>query len=396
MSVYRNFEDSKRIVIFYYLPLFCQVASLYNMLFIYVGIRYLYYIVYLFAVAGLLLCKNHSKYLNPVSAKLAFLYIAIVFLLFPIHIYLSGNMAVSVIGMLTYISPILFWFLYFLKGGAYYLEIMYALRYHVLIVALLAFLQYLSSPTLWGVISLESMLLEEASKTDLSQYSLFFRASSILGSPQYLGMFMGLYSILFYSICKKNAFNYILFFIFIIAALLSGSKSCIMILLLFFLYQILFHGYFFRGIVFFSIAFILIFLFFKELPIITRVKDLEYLLDGEQERTSIYIYFLSRVNLIGNGMGTIQNILGTNASSRVAESYLLQLLYELGIIPFVIFMSIIIKKMLSKPFFIYSVILLFCLVIVHCFNGFVFFVFWGILFSNIPISSNLWGVKSDK
>lgn len=384
MNIYRSPQDHRTLIIFYYLPLLCQVASLYNMLFIYVGIRYLYYIVYLFTIIGLLLCKNNSKGLNPISAKLAVLYITIIFLLLPIHIFLTRNLPVSIIGMLTYISPVLFWFLYFLKGGAFYLRILYALRFHVLVIALLAFLQFFFSPTLWGVISVESMLIENAGNTDLSQYSLFFRASSILGSPQYLGMFMGLYSILFYSICEKNLFNYILFFIFIIAALLSGSKSSIMILLLFFLYRMFFKGYFLKGLLFLSIVYLFVLFCFENLPIFTRIKDLEYLLSGEQERTSIYSYFLSRVNLLGNGMGTIQNILGTNASSRVAESYLLQLLYELGIIPFVIFMGMIIKKILSKSL-IYAVILLFCMAIVHCFNGFVFFIFWGILFSDTLI-----------
>lgn len=374
---------SRSRVTFFYLPLLCEITAIYNLVLTRYGISHLYLIVYAISLSALLF--DNSKKRNVNNAVLPYVYIVVVLTLF--HLILSAKPFVTLMGAGTYLMCILYWFTYFKHSdGTYFEDIIKALRIHVIVVGLLGIVQYFLSPTLWGVIiPSDEGMMEWAANGDYSEYSLYFRSSSILTSPQNFGLFMALMFALIFDRSNKDWIDYSTIIISVTSGAFSGGKSFYLIVFLFLLF------YFLKsknprvkiGTIIFAISLVFVIVKWGEdFHFISRILDFDKMVGDEKDgRLSVYSYFLRDLQLFGAGPGVIQNLAGNNLTGRVAESYLVQMIYELGPLAIICFISFYVLS-----FFRYKQnrkILFFMLLsmgYVHCFNGFIFFFFWAFLF----------------
>lgn len=131
--------------------------------------------------------------------------------------------------------------------------------------------------------------------------------------------------------------------------------------------------------------------FSEEVSFLSRIVSLENIANEEKEgRLSIYKELLEEVSFIGEGAGTHQTLSG-ELSDEPAESYFLQILIELGIIPFICFLLIFLFRYIedARKINIMLFFIALSMIFVHCFNAFVFFIMWGWFFVSPPsISGN--------
>ncbi|NCP84873.1 MAG: hypothetical protein GW823_08250 [Bacteroidetes bacterium] len=263
-----------------------------------------------------------------------------------------------------------------------------------LFISLMGIVQFYFSPDIWGLLSKSaSANIQWSSDIDRIEYLLFFRSTSFFSSPQVFGLFSALYIFIIYKVFSNNS-KACLFFILIcfIGSVHSGNKMTYLIVIVFLMMLL---KKFILSLNFLKIFAMLIFLttlFFSlinlsekhEIGIITRIISSDQVLDEEKEgRVRIYLNMFESANLLfGTGPGSIST--SESAGGKVAESYLLQILIEHGIlflVFFLIFYYVIVFKGFRNinPFFYLSVAIFISMIFVHVFSDPVFFVFWGVI-----------------
>lgn len=262
-------------------------------------------------------------------------------------------------------------------------------------VSFLGILQYFLSPTLWGFISYESKAFESTLDKSFAQYSGYFRASSLLGSPQVFGLFCALNLILghrYRLTLSKNCYFASSLLLFLGGAL-SGNKLFFLII---FLYALFVFTYQFKlslkRLMFILTATVFLMLSFdyilENVPMLERIVSIERILDqesGGDGRLDRYAYIFTNTNiLIGNGLGQVSAV--EHSTLKAAESYIFKIYFEAGVLPmllFLVFFYSIVKSsyaVSAYDFFIVCLIFL-SLVVVHAFQSPAFFTIWGYLLS---------------
>ena len=218
----------------------------------------------------------------------------------------------------------------------------------MLICSALAYLQFFVSPTLWNLIPTDSSALFEGSNDQpFLVYMLYFRATSILGSPQVWAAFAALSILALTSFRKKRIRPIILLFLWV-GAFLSGGKIAVLIFIMYvisilkhsltsFLYLAAFIGFvIFSYLTFFDFA----------LPrVIEHVTGFDRILEEEQDgRLSIWSELLFDMNLfLGGGPSYINDL--DSKKKIVAESYILQTWAELTIIFPITFIYLVARQL---------------------------------------------------
>lgn len=226
----------------------------------------------------------------------------------------------------------------------YFPQLIIGLRYPVLLIAILGIVQFYVSPGIFGFIDLSGPVdpyVQRATSDVFPYWMVYLRATSILASPQFFGLFMILYAILFLLYAKRRAFDWLLISVYLFAGAHSGNKSFFLILLLSGGYYIWSSGRLknkITAVCVFLFLLLMVLSFSDEVAFLGRIVDIENIADEEEEGSlSIYRKFLGNATFWGDGTGSHQTFGGDLQSIEVCESYFLQVLVELGVIPFVFF-----------------------------------------------------------
>lgn len=350
--------------------------------------------VYLFfIVIGILLLLIDSNRLKRNYLIIPLEYLFLLTIVFTIQIYIFPETMIMLKGYFVYTIILVYWIFYFYKFTTEdFKKVLILTIPLVYVIAILGIIQFFISPNLFGLISTQdSLSIEWATNAEFSQYKLYFRASSILGSPQVFGLFMALYVIILVNIqyFKSSTLNRLGVFLLIFSGVLSGNKSFILILGLYLLYYVyknlnskIFLFYLAIGIT----AIVLNFDTIIEIELFERMLDKNEIVRQEKDdsRLDRYVKVISKANFfIGDGLGT--RIFKKQTNLDATESYFLQILSEAGIIillafSFLLYMSYLLSSknvLYDIKFLIISMII--SMMFVHAFTSPIFFIFWGIL-----------------
>lgn len=390
-------RTTQHYITFFYLPLLCQLASIYNRVLMYFGIRYLYIFFYILALFALMHKKGEKGY-NTSFIDTTWIYVVYLSLIGIVFIVLSHNLLQSVMGLASYVLPLIYWCVYFKRGGEYFVSIVDALKVHIGIVAVFAFVQFFISPTLWGILVSEvDSSLNWAANSSYDDYSVFFRASSFFSSTQSLALFLALYIITVWELVQKTGLHYMILALCFAAGVLTGCKSFYLIIAIYILYKtIKSHKlkYWFYIVPAVVLLFFFLNQFSDELQVIQRVLDSDSIVHGgNEERLANYSYYFKKTTLFGSGPGSIMDIFVTDPTHYIApESYLVQLLYELGVISFLLFGIMMFCGYVSNKHRILIIAMVIGMAVVHCFSSFEYFIMWALLFQTrqkkLPIEAS--------
>lgn len=372
-----------------WIPILIEFFTLFNSVFIKYGVKYLYMLM--FFVGFVSFIRRYIYVRNKVYCSIVFIYILTVFFSSLFNFMIYGFSTNIILGTTIYILPILYWLLYDReKLIIYFPKIVKGLRYPVLVIAILGILQFYVSPGLFGLIDMSGPVdpyVLKASSDTFSNWFLYLRATSILPSPQVFGLFMVLYSILLHTFTDIDKGNKILILIYLFSGAHSGNKSFFLILILYVMYYVYNHGNKIHKIITIITLFlgiVVIISFSEEINFLNRIFNFERIIEEEKQgRLSIYSDLLKNVSFFGSGAGSYMTLEG-NLSENPAESYFLQILLELGIIPFLFFSFMLIAnyfhKKINRKWNIILILIAISMVFVHCFNAFVFFPMWATFF----------------
>ncbi len=214
------------------------------------------------------------------------------------------------------------------------------------------FINYFISDTIFGLIS-------ASSDSYLTNSNIAKRGISFITSPQSLSACL----FIPYVICEHRArnerkFYYTVFAIFIVlAALLSGTRTFLIMLLI---YTILINikGIKFTKIIYFLVTFsILVFITYflsdseaisRYLTIFSGILDLK-----DSDRMYAWLIYIDDFKtwdsiLLGNGLGLLSRgaelLYYSTDMSVSSESYIIQIYYELGLLGIILFTALIIKS----------------------------------------------------
>ncbi len=384
------FDKAEKTTTLIWFPVIQQVSLLLNIILMYYGIKYVYVICNLIGFVFLL---RKLKFPGNCFFCLRSAYLVSVVLTSLLQLcFLPGkNIPQLIVGLTTYVLAPLFWLLLSLQiedSEAFFKKLIYKLRYVVAVTSLLGIYQYFYSPSLWGVLDqLESRQIIWANETGLEEYAEFMRATSLWCSPQICGLFLALYIVAFFSFFKKDKMFFLFVIPMFICGVLTSNKSFLLNMLFLFFIKLKIRLPF-KIIIFMVVVFGIVCVG-KLMPdyALSRMFSVERIWQEEVEegeRISIYRDSLSQTSFLGNGIGDKQKRTD-HEQVEVAESMLLQILYELGIIPFLLFVLIA-----TRQFFFCSsetklLVFLTCLstVYVHAFSSIHMFLFYAVLFLDL-------------
>ncbi len=350
----------------------------------YKGIDFLYWLVFFLAVLALLLFKRHRLNLD-ISILMSLFFFNICMLLISSIVF--NTMPEDIIKALVhYFLPFSFGILMIssrVKILASYYDYWYFL---LLVITFLAYVQYFFSPTLWSLIPTESSKLFEYSENQpFTSYMLYFRATSILGSPQVWAAFSALSILALTAFREKKIGPFVLAFLWL-GAFLSGGKIAVLIFIMYAFY--IFRASFINTLylaTFFLTGYLLYIFFFEfELPrIIEHVTGLTRIFEEEEDgRLSIWAKIYSDMNwFLGGGPSYINNL--DSKTNLVAESYILQTWVELTIIFPLTFIYLIVRQVYyyhdSLIHIIFYGAVLVSTISSHAFSHPIFIVMWPFL-----------------
>jgi hypothetical protein len=366
---------------------FC--SALFNPVLIVFGIQYLYVFLNFLVI---LACITFGLGIDGVRKSIFILvYILSLVVILCISVGLLNGSTDAFVAFGLYCMPLLVWVgVYSSYRPVRYFDIFSSSLLVSGVIGYLALLQYFFSPTLFGLIPIDSNQMKWADGKAFIEYAAFFRATSTLGSPQVLALFCALTLILsvkYKKLLKPKVFYFSALGLAIGGAL-SGGKSFFLIVILFYL-MTRFRDFFSRIRTFLMGGAILLIIIYAgqmaidTVPAIDRVFSLEAILEQENSdsRLDKYMYILNETNpLYGNGLGSITN--KSTEGLRAAESYILKIYYEAGIFPFLIFIilcfiSLIKSLNISRTDFIIICLTILGMLIVHAFESPVFMIIWG-------------------
>jgi hypothetical protein len=225
------------------------------------------------------------------------------------------------------------------------------------VIAAIAYIQYFSSPTLWGFLDIESNALMWASEQEFENYSTFFRATSLVGSPQVLAVLMPIFGALCLLSTNKNRLLKICYTTFLFGAgLLSGGKAAGILVgtaLIVWAFLIV-RNWRARqvAVVLGVLAVGAGVLFFVDLdsfegraPILERVFDFDAAIEQEMfdSRIDRYVEILKSTNpLIGNGYSS--HLFSDITGFRAAESYIGKLYFHYGVLPIALLLFLLYRS----------------------------------------------------
>lgn len=367
------------------------------------GISYIYVGLILLSIGFMLINiritrSNIKEFFVQFSIPLAYI-MALTVLLY-LHLMVYGNYTVSIKAYFMYLLYIMYWIIYLQRYSLKELKAHISKTIPIIYgVAILGCIQFFMSPDLFGLLSNStSNNIQWARNQEFLQYVLFFRASSILDSPQVYSLFMALHILLAinYPIFKRKWMNYAGICFLVVAGSLSGSKSLVLTLVCYAGYKIFTKTkkidvrYLFLSIIIFaSLIFV-----FKDTEQLSRMININEIVTQEKKdsRLDRYKTILVESNvIIGDGLGEKSFVKETK--NKVAESYIFQILSETGLIVTFLFVMMIAFSWVLAPaslfsdirIFIFSVLL--SLVYVHAFASPVFFTVWGVLLASFKHKS---------
>ena len=354
---------------------------------VYRGIDSLHTLVFFLAVLALLLFKRHKVNLD--SSILMSLFFFNICMVLISSILFSPKPEDIIVVLIRYFLPFSFGILLIssrVKISASYYDYWYFL---LLAITFLAYLQYFFSPTLWSLIPTESSTLFAWSENQsFASYMLYFRGTSILGSPQVWAAFSALSILALTAFREKKIGPFVLAFLWF-GAFLSGGKIAVLIFIMYTSYflRARFINILYLATFILTGYFLYLFFFDFELPrIFEHVTGLSRILEEEEGgRLSIWAKITSDMNLFfGGGPSYINNL--DSKTNLVAESYILQTWVELTIIFPLTFVYLIVRQVYyyrdSLIHIIFYGAVLASTISSHAFSHPVFFAIWPLLVSH--------------
>lgn len=319
-----------------------------------------------------------------------YMYFILFVIVYYVQLYFYMQPEVGIKTLFIYTLLLFYWVIYFQKYSLYEFIIFYKKTiFIVFIVATLGNIQFFLTPSLYGLLLGYSNNIDWASTQSFNQYVLFFRATSIFGSPQIYGLFMALYIVSIHKLLDLNKFsNKLLLFYFLFSGFLSGNKTFILIIFLFLIYEFFYSRFAKKIKILLGTAFVGIILigsFSSDIRILERTLSIKQIIEQENEdsRLDRYNKIIQETNpIIGNGFGSKTN--RENENLEVAESYIFQLYAEGGLFLLLYLFILILlalftsSKEVDKYFDIKLIIvcIFVSMFVVHAFNNPSFFIFW--------------------
>ena len=337
---------------------FVQIVILLNLVFCYFGLPKTYLAAVAFGYVFLLF-KLHSRTLGLGHLiKLAYFFSVLITGILHLVLYPSTDPQQIIYGMFIYMLLPGFWFLIsFCTGDSENLlkELFWKLRYVIIATSLLGIVQYFFAPTMFGLQNEDSsrqlMFLAEGN-LEFTDYVTFFRATSLWSSPQICGLYLSLYIIGYYSFFGHTLSTFFTLLPCFMCGVLTSNKSFLLNMLLFFFLK------FKISILWKSLCVVSGILILSlgvtgnmDNAVFDRLLSVDRIIEEEtakESRFEIYKRLLSECIPWGNGVGSLQNNKFHN-SERVAESFLLQILYEMGFLPCALFLLILFLQFRSCP-----------------------------------------------
>lgn len=268
-------------------------------------------------------------------------------ILFPLLTIQNGTF-IPFLGIFQYIFPILFWYSFFYLNEqkrevyfSFFIDLIYKFG---LLVALLAYVQYFLSPSIFGLIENDVY----APADGQINLNVTKRAISLISSPQSLGLFLGFCVALHLSFKSRTRFAIFKLLIIFGAGVLTGSKAFLIFIGIFFLLNLFRYS---LRISLFAITAIVLSPFFLQYVDTDTLERFGFIISrilflSEYNTFQIwmsYLFFPSNdfQVLLGHGIGVMgtasQSIYDYKILNGSTESFLIQIFFESGAIILCIF-----------------------------------------------------------
>jgi hypothetical protein len=374
-----------------YLPILISYAAILNGLLAGFGFSRVYLFIILIAIYLMITFGKPRRKLNEFQFILQF----IIFFSVACFVGVLGQTEIFVVASawFLYVGFCLYWTIYYLCfDDRFIYSILKSNIPAFFIVSAIAAVQYFISPTFFGFLDNNTEAASWAINQVQSDYAYFFRPYSTTNSPQVMGLLMVFGFVLVWSLPKINhLFRVVCLIATMVGGVLSASKSFVLLLSLFLTY-IAFKrlhrvslASFFTHLIVIAIVIYMATVVSDEVPIFSRVISVDSILAQESEDSRIdrYLSIISNTPLIGYGAGAQYTRKETGALS--AESYILYIYYELGILGvlsiFILWGASFVRALRNKSE-IHIIFLVLCFVswtFVHAFLSPAFFLFWALI-----------------
>lgn len=343
------------------------------------------FIYQLLMMGSIIFLFGRTVRLNKILRILVTIFTLNLFFILLAGIVFNENLSVLVTVVGRYWGPI--WYSGILLGlhvshGDLYFKVWFKL---LLILTVIAFFQYFFSPTLWGIIPVDfSTLTSWSEGKSFEEYAVFYRATSLLGSPQVWGLYSAL-SIFVLSYRLPGGISIPLQIFLWSGCLLSGNKISVVIMLAFLMINFVRRP----SVLVIYVAIVVVLLLSTASEEIKNIRVFEHILAisdiGEQEqegRLYIWKFIVNDINLfLGGGASYIERL--SKLHNFVAESYILQSWAEMTLIFPLTFVLIGARSFLLHAEYrehkVFVLLLFFCAAVSHAFSHPAFIVFWPLL-----------------
>ena len=363
------------------------VVASFSSLFSYHGFGYIYWVALFFVTAHILIHKKIR--LNFDTRFIGLLMLLNVSLVFLATIKFNVDIHSTITVLVRYFAPMTYALL-LISSKIRLSQNYYNTWYVILIIfTLLAFVQYFINPNLWGVIPRESSTLFDWSyNKPFSVYASYFRATSLLGSPQVWGAFSAI-SIVALNIYKTNGIKTPYQYFLWAGAFLSGGKIVVIIFTMYMIYK-LYSNFLHIALLGFLVG-LCVFLFvdpiyFESIRVIEHVVMVDGIVEQEQNgRLKIWVSIISDIHsFFGGGASYIDQL--DKSQGMVSESYFIQAWVEATIVlPFILLYIILRQVLLHKRSILHIILYLAIggsMIASHAFSHPVFIIIWPFLLSH--------------
>lgn len=256
--------------------------------------------------------------------------------------------------------------------------------YRLLVVlTAVAYLQYFFSPTLWGLIPSDfSTLTEWSEGKSFEEYALFYRATSLLGSPQVWGAYAAL-SIFVLAERLRGGIGLPMLCFLWGGAILSGNKVSVLVLLVFVALRVATRPARLAALLLLvPLVLALVGDQLGDIRVLERIFNVSEIAEQEQEgRLAIWSYVLGHINpVFGGGASFIDQL--ARVHHFVAESYVLQAWVEVTIIFPLVFLFLLARQFVlarSPHMKAFAVVVLLSTLVSHAFSHPAFIIMWPVL-----------------
>ena len=370
-----------------YLPLLIFSVIYLNSILSNYGVNY----VYLGVISISIFIYMFGKF-NREMFSIFRIYLLFVIFIFSLIVYsaaIGGDLFTALRFMLIYTLPGFFWIVYFSKYSFDdFIELIKKSIPLAYMVAVIGVVQFFLSPDIFGLIEKKSLSINWASEQGFSKYITYFRATSILDSPQVYGLFMALYICIIDTVFKNtNFWNNIGMIFLIFSGLLSGGKVFLLIIVIYFIFNKLNIKTITNLIIISGVIFAVLELT-GAVHVLDRMISIDAILQQESgdSRLDRYLHIIENANpLFGEGLGSAEH--GITVGFKAAESYVLKIYYETGFFPTaLLLLSLIGSAIIKAPTALkgYKTIILlmiFTMFFVHTYESPILLMFWGVIFS---------------